>query len=227
MRPPPAEAAEVPARPPPATPSGAGLRAGSPPAPASPLAKTAGPKEVQCYLCGHRFEVSGRAQSTSCPGCHRAVAVADEVLGNGKRRGPIRELRTCGRVVVGKKARLICEHVEAHGGLECLGILDSKDVVVGGEGLSLGPKSEFKGVLHAPSVRMEAGAKVHPSPFAVPSDPRGLLDPEGGKPAPKHNPGSPGVPGSAGGAATPEPEIDPITGKKPPKVARTRGHRPG
>ncbi|MBB6442987.1 polymer-forming cytoskeletal protein [Phycisphaera mikurensis] len=187
------------------------------------MAKAAGPRLVQCYLCGHRFEVSGRAQSTSCPGCNRAVRVADETLGTGKRRGPIRELRTCGRIVIGKRARLICEHVEAHGGLECLGILDARDVVLGGGGLRLGPKAEFKGELHAPSVEMEAGARVHPSPFAVPSDPRGLTDPAGGKPAPKTRPGTSGAaPGEAA-----EAEIDPLTGKKPPKVARTRGHRPG
>lgn len=168
--------------------------------------------------------MSGRAQSTSCPGCHRAVRVADEVLGTGKRRGPIRELRTCGRVVVGKRARLICEHVEAHGGVDCLGVVDAKDVVAGGEGLRLGPKAEFKGELHAPAVRMEPGAKVSASWFAVPSDPRGLLDPGGGKPAPKNPPGSPVA--APGGGAPPQ-AIDPVTGKPPPKVARTRGHRPG
>ena len=124
------------------------------------------------------------------------MAVADEVLGNGKRRGPIRELRTCGRVVVGKKARLICEHVEAHGGLECLGILDSKDVVVGGEGLSLGPKSEFKGVLHAPRCGWRRGESASLT-FRVPSDPRGLLD-RGRQAGAEAQPGLAGVPQRGG-----------------------------
>lgn len=114
------------------------------------------------------------AQSTSCPGCHKPVIVADEIVPNGKRRGPIRELRTCGKIVVGKRARLICEHLEAHGGIESLGIIDAKHVICGG-GLTLGPKSEFKGELHAHHVAMETGAKVKPSLFHVPSDPRGLL----------------------------------------------------
>ena len=193
-----------------------------------PLAKSASPRQVQCYLCGHRFEVSGRAQSTSCPGCNRAVIVGDEVLKTGKSKGPVRALQTCGRLIVGKRARLICERVEAHGGVECLGRIDAKEVVVGGAGLSLGPRAEFSGELHSPSVVMEAGARVHPSPFAVPSDPRGLTDPQGGRPAPKNRPGTPGTPGAATpGGASLEPEVDPVTGKKPPKVARTRGHRPG
>lgn len=130
--------------------------------------------------------------------------------------------------MLGKRSRLICEQIEAHGGLECDGVIDAKEVVVGGEGLRLGPKAEFKGTLHAPAVRMESGAKVLPSAFAVPSDPRGLTDPEGGRAAPKNRPGTPGSPGTPAtpGGPSPEPEIDPITGKKPPKVARTRGHRP-
>lgn len=126
------------------------------------------------------------AQSTSCPGCHKPVIVADEVVPNGKRRGPIRELRTCGKIVVGKRARLICEHLEAHGGIDNQGIIDAKDVICGG-GLTLGPKSEFKGELHAPKVLMEAGAKVSPSRFHVPSDPRGLLADVGVDPRPAKN----------------------------------------
>ena len=115
------------------------------------------------------------AQSTSCPGCHKPVIVADEKLPAGRRRGPLRELRTCGKVFVGKRARLIVEHLEAHGGIECLGIIDAKKVVAG-NGLYLGPKAQFKGELHAPTVVMEPGAVVQPSLFQVPSDPQGLLE---------------------------------------------------
>jgi hypothetical protein len=114
--------------------------------------------------------------------------VADEIVKTGKRRGPIRELRTCGKIVVGKRARLICEHLEAHGGIESQGIIDAKDVICGGT-LTLGAKSEFKGELHAHAVVMEPGAKVKPSPFHIPSDPRGLnaeegIDPRKGKKKP-------------------------------------------
>lgn len=114
------------------------------------------------------------AQSTSCPGCNKPVIVADEIVPNGKRRGPIRELRTCGKIVVGKRARLICEHLEAHRGIQSQGVIDAKHIICGGK-LELGPKSEFKGELHAHDVVMDAGAKVKPSMFHVPSDPRGLL----------------------------------------------------
>ena len=125
--------------------------------------------------------------------------------------------------MVGKRARLICEHVEAHGGVECLGILDAKDFVTGGEGLRLGPKAEFKGELHAPAVEMEPGAKVHPSWFAVAQRPPRAAEPRG-RPAGAEEPT--GNAGGRGGARSGA-GVDPVTGKPPPKVARTRGHRPG
>ncbi len=136
------------------------------------LARTTGPKLVQCYLCGRRFEVSAMAQSTSCPGCNKPVMVADEVI--KKVRGPIRELKTCGKITVMKKARLMAEQIVAHAGIENLGTIEAKKVVTGG-GLILGPKSEFRGELHSQWVHMEEGAKIRPSAFHVPSDPSGLL----------------------------------------------------
>ncbi len=139
------------------------------------MARSTGPKLVQCYLCGHRFEVGAMAQSTSCPGCNKPVIVADEEIKTGKRRGPIRELRTCGRIKVGKRARLMAEQIVAHGGIENLGIIEAKSVIAG-PGLYLGPKSEFKGELHSQVVVMDSGAKVKPSMFHVPSDPSGLLE---------------------------------------------------
>lgn len=129
-------------------------------------------RTVQCYLCGKRFEVSGMTQSTSCPGCNKPVLVADQEIKSGV-RGPIRELRTCGRVIVGKKARLIAERIEAHAGLDCEGIIDAK-AVVSGATVRLGPKAVYKGALSAPRLVVEAGAKLSWSEVAVPSDPAKL-----------------------------------------------------
>ncbi|MEM6751184.1 MAG: polymer-forming cytoskeletal protein [Planctomycetota bacterium] len=99
--------------------------------------------------------------------------VADEVVKAGQRRGPIREVRTCGKVVVAKRGRLIADVIEAHGGIDCQGIIDAKKVL-SGQTLVLGMKAQFKGDVQAPAVVMEEGARVAPSRFEVPSDPRGL-----------------------------------------------------
>ncbi|MEM1108741.1 MAG: polymer-forming cytoskeletal protein [Planctomycetota bacterium] len=128
------------------------------------MARSLPPKTVQCYHCDHRFEVGGRAQSTSCPGCNKPVMVADQVI--DKQRGPIRELKTCGKIIVKKRGRLICHHVVAHNGLECDGIVDAK-TVVSNMPVLLGKKSNFKGDLTAPSVDITEGAQIQPSLFAI------------------------------------------------------------
>lgn len=135
------------------------------------MARHQGPRLVQCYHCRHRFEVSGRAQSTSCPGCNKALIVADEHI--TKLRGPLKELRTCGRITVAKRGRLIVENLEAHGGIDCQGIIDAKRVL-SGDTVILGPKCDYHGDLTAPNVIMHKGAKVKPSRFAVPEDPLDL-----------------------------------------------------
>lgn len=138
------------------------------------MARQLGPRLVQCYHCRHRFEVSSRAQSTSCPGCNKALMVGDEHI--TKLRGPLKELRTCGRITVSKRGRLIAETIEAHGGIDCQGIIDAKKVLSGAT-VTLGPKCDYHGNLTAPAVEMQKGAKVKPSMFAVPSDPLGLTQP--------------------------------------------------
>jgi hypothetical protein len=138
------------------------------------MARASSPRRVQCYHCGHRFEVSGIAQSVPCPKCHKPLIVADQEVKSGV-RGPLRELKTCGKVIVAKKARLICEHIEAHNGITCEGILDTKKLITG-RTLHIGKAATFKGNVHAKHVVIEAGAKITNSLFAVPDDPRKLFD---------------------------------------------------
>lgn len=138
------------------------------------MVRHTGPRTVQCYHCRHRFEVGGRAQSTSCPGCNKPLIVGDLILKGSTLKGPKKEERTCGKIVIGKKARLMAECVEAHGGIECEGILDARHVLT--TTLHLGAKSTYKGDLQAHAVDMKAGAKIKPSQWAVPDDPAGLAD---------------------------------------------------
>ena len=137
------------------------------------MAKHSTPRLVQCYHCRHRFEVSGRAESTSCPGCNKPLFVGDiEVPGQ---RGPIRELRTCGRITVGKRGRLICETIEAHDGIDCLGVIDAKRILSGAT-LHLGAKAQLKGSITAPMMSVESGARIGNIAVAVPLDPLAIAD---------------------------------------------------
>jgi cytoskeletal protein CcmA (bactofilin family) len=111
------------------------------------------------------------AQSTNCPGCNKALIVGD--VNVDRLKGPLKELRTCGKVSIQKKGRLMAELVEAHDGIECLGVLDARRVL-SGAAVTLGPKAQWKGNLTAPSLQIENGARIHGGGFAVPDDPLGL-----------------------------------------------------
>jgi hypothetical protein len=139
------------------------------------MAKNKGPRTVQCYHCRHRFEVGGRAQSTSCPGCNKPLIVDDKVF--DKKHSGIGKLKiqTCGSITVKKGGRVTAELVEAHGGIVCQGTIEAKKVI-SGKTFVLAKTGSFYGHLQAPAVDMALGAKVKPSLFEVPSDPAGLAD---------------------------------------------------
>lgn len=137
------------------------------------MAKNKGPRLIQCYHCRHRFEVGGRAQSTSCPGCNKPLIVEDLVI--DKLKAGLIELRTCGSITVKKKGRIMADRIEAHGGIVCDGVIEAKQVV-SGKTVVLSKTATYRGDLQAPAVQMAAGAKIKPSLFAVPSDPLGLAD---------------------------------------------------
>jgi len=137
------------------------------------MAKHAGTREVQCYRCGHRREVGGRTQSTNCPGCNKPLQVSDIVV---KGYLAVKELQTCGRIIVHKKGKVIADLVEAQLGIECEGLIEAKQVIAGGN-LQLGQKSTFKGgQTHAQNLIMKAGGKMKPSALNIPSDPKGVKD---------------------------------------------------
>ena len=129
------------------------------------MARHRGPRTVQCYLCRHRFEVAGRAQSTSCPGCYKPVIVGDVVVDKLK---PVKEVRTCGRIIVKRRGRIIAELIEAHVGIECLGVIDARTVVAGP--VVIGAKATWKGDCHAPSLIVKLGAQILGGRFFVPDE---------------------------------------------------------
>lgn len=137
------------------------------------MGKLTSPRLVQCYHCRHRFEVGGRTQSTACPKCHKPLHVADVIV--DKLWGPGRELRTCGRVEVGRKGRIIAEFIEAHDGINVQGTLECKRVL-SGDLVTIGGKAQWKGNLTAPKLKIEPGAKIGGGIFAVPEDPLALAD---------------------------------------------------
>lgn len=179
------------------------------------MARNLQPKMVQCYHCDHRFEVGGRAQSTSCPGCNKPLMVADQEI-NGQ-RGPIRELKTCGQIIVKKRGRLICQHIVAHNGLICEGIIDAKKVESRLK-VILGPKSTFKGDLTAPAVDINEGARIQPSYFSI-GPPIQDADAPPQPPPPEPPPDQPDDEPTPPVAPEPDPPVEPDTPDDPVDTA--------
>jgi len=97
-------------------------------------------RTIHCYLCGHAQEVSGRAMSTTCPGCHKAIRIEDLII---KTYTPVNDLETCGRIHVTKKGRVAAKRIRAGDGIECEGIMHGSVETPGD--VALTAKAEWKG----------------------------------------------------------------------------------
>ena len=113
-------------------------------------------RDVRCYLCGHRFEVSAKTMSTPCPGCHRALKVEDVVI---KSYLPVNDLQTCGKITITKRGRVAAKLIQAGEGIFCEGSIEGS-VETDGEVL-LGAKASWKGdTLQSRKLTMAVGASV-------------------------------------------------------------------
>ena len=119
-------------------------------------AKPAATRDVRCYDCGHRFEVSVRTMSTPCPACHHPLKIEDVVV---KSYLPVNALQTCGKIRVTKRGRVVAKRIESGDGIDCQGTLEGEVETPGN--ITLGPKAKWKGsVLHAPSLTITDGAVI-------------------------------------------------------------------
>lgn len=139
------------------------------------MARAPAQRTVQCYHCRHRFEVSRKALSISCPKCSKALVVEDVVIKNAH---SVRKIQTCGRLVVQKKGRVIAQLVEAHDGVEVEGILEAN--VHSGGPVRIGAKAQWKGDCHAPALAVEMGGRITSGYFVIPDDTLGVVDLERG-----------------------------------------------
>ncbi len=95
---------------------------------------------IRCYLCGERFEVSGRTMSTTCTACHKAIKVEDVQV---KSYLPVNVLQTCGQILVTKRGRVAAKRIQSGRGIICEGTLEGS-IETDGK-LELGAKSSWKG----------------------------------------------------------------------------------
>lgn len=112
---------------------------------------------IRCYLCGQRFEVSGRTMSTTCTACNKAIKVEDVQV---KSYLPVNDLQTCGRITVTKRGRVAAKRIQSGRGIVCEGSLEGSIETDGG--LALGAKSSWKGKeLHCRTLVVADGATLN------------------------------------------------------------------
>ena len=119
-------------------------------------AKASAKREVRCYLCGYRFQVSTRTMSTTCPGCNRPIKVEDVIV---KSYLPVNDLQTCGKIKIARRGRVVAKRIQSGDGIECLGTLEGA-VETDGD-MTLGPKAAWKGAsLQSRRLLMADGATL-------------------------------------------------------------------
>ena len=121
------------------------------------MAKRAGkPREILCYLCGHRFEVSEKAMSTTCPKCHKAIKVEDLVV---KTYVPVNDLQTCGKIRVTKRGRVAAKRVQCGGRILIEGTIEGE--VSTEEGVRVSAKGSWRGrSLRSATLEVVDGAQL-------------------------------------------------------------------
>lgn len=119
------------------------------------MSDSASPRTVQCYHCRRHFDVPPRAMSISCPWCSKRVSLDDVIISGTCWTSRI---QTCGRVIVKKRSELVCSLVEASGGVEVHGYVES--AIVSNGLVYVGPKARVKGDLRAPSIHVEPGGAL-------------------------------------------------------------------
>lgn len=122
------------------------------------MAKVKAPvrREIRCYLCGHRFEVSPRTMSVPCPRCNKALKVEDILI---KTYLPVNDLQTCGKIIIAKNGRVVAKLIRSGDGIECEGALEGV-IETDGE-LNLGPKASWKGKnLYSRALAIADGAQL-------------------------------------------------------------------
>ena len=107
--------------------------------------------------------------TVACAKCGKRVIVHDVKIKDAQ---GVTRLQTCGKITIEKRGSVIAQLVEAHGGIEVLGTLDSKKILVRGP-MRLGPKSTLRGDLRAEAIEINPGAKVRGGNFEIATEREG------------------------------------------------------
>jgi predicted RNA-binding Zn-ribbon protein involved in translation (DUF1610 family) len=110
---------------------------------------------VRCYHCEHEHSISSRATRVSCPKCAKSLLVQNVTIRTTEGWS---HFKTCGKVTILTKGKLVAKTIVAHDGIEVRGGLDAQSYV--GGPVVLKKSATWRGDCSAPSVEVDAGACV-------------------------------------------------------------------
>jgi len=122
-------------------------------------------RTVTCYHCRRPVTISAFAISATCPGCYKGLVLDDLVVREVHWAG---KLRTCGRVIVERKGRVIGRLVQAALGVEVEGIVEA--TVVSGGPVVVKTSAKLSGDCRAPRLIVEPGATISGGHFHIGPD---------------------------------------------------------
>lgn len=123
------------------------------PAAAAPAAEARATRAVVCTWCNERTQVAPSAKSVVCPHCNKRLVIEDFRTASYH---AVRQLATCGDVVVEKKGHVVAAVRAANVLVE--GKLTG-NVTASGT-VTVGKAAVLKGDIVAPRLRVEGGAVV-------------------------------------------------------------------
>lgn len=126
------------------------------------MSRAGSSRQVRCYHCTERIEVSDNALSLSCPCCCKRIVIQDLVV-SGIYAGT--KVQTCGRVVVERKGDLSAASVQASGGVFVDGAIKANVRSLGP--VVIGAKARWKGDCDAPKIEIEPGATIEGGAFKI------------------------------------------------------------
>lgn len=128
------------------------------------MAKKKAPTQrtVRCYHCGHQHVIAARASRVSCPKCAKSLLVEDVTIRSTEGWA---HFKTCGRVTILARGKLVAQTVEAQGGIEVRGGLEAKSY--NGGPVLLKKNAKWRADCTAPSIAIEAGASVQQGWFDI------------------------------------------------------------
>ena len=128
------------------------------------MAKSKAPihRSVRCYHCGHEHEIAARASRVSCPKCAKSLRVENVTV---RTTEGWKHFQTCGKVTILTRGTLVAQTIEAQGGIEVRGGLEAGSYQ--GGPVILKKNAVWRGDCTAPSVHIQAGARILNSLFAI------------------------------------------------------------